>query len=119
MEKLYKLFCIKCCCCCYNDESISENKLCDEPTKEKKNKNNSLFSCFQIQEDEFDIIDSNEIKSSKFEKMLNISNSIGTQTETNNSVKNINNDEKNDEKNNEKNEFENDFIITDSDLEKN
>jgi hypothetical protein len=110
------------CCFCKKEESKSDTKLCEDKTVNKKNnkKNNNLFSCFQIQEDEFDIIDIDDEKKNTFEKFINLSQSIATQTESSNiQQKNNIDSDTNIDKNLQKNDIENDFIITDSDLEKN
>lgn len=123
MERIGKLICSK-CCFCFNTNVKSNDQLCEESPKDiKKSKSSSLFSCFTVQEDEFDIINAHEIPTSKFEKIINHTQSMGTQTEDNKKSNNIQHDDKNDDTHNDthndKNNFENDFIITDSDLEKN
>lgn len=89
---------LKSCLCCFKKQKITNDVLCDSPPKDKKTKNKKFLSCFTVQED-FDIIDSNEIPS-KIINSLKISVDSSTQTEENDNS-------------------ENDFIITDSYLEKN
>jgi hypothetical protein len=119
MERVGKLICSK-CCFCFNTKVKSDDQLCEESPKDiKKSKSTGLFSCFTVQEDEFDIINTHEIPTSTFENIINHTQSMGTQTEENKKSQNTQYDDKNDDTYNDKNKFENDFIITDSDLEKN
>lgn len=101
MVSIKKIF--KSCFFCFRKKDTCKDDLFSKSPNKKKEKSNKFLSCFSVQE-EFDIIDSNEVPN-KFNSIVKTVNE-GTQTES--TVKT----------NTKNNEIENDFIITDSYLEK-
>ena len=103
------MFLLKCCFCFKSvvKQSENESKLNEKNSPKPKKSNSKLLSCFSVAEDEFDIIDTNDVNISKFNKIVKTSADISTQTETNTIEKNITS-----------NKIENDFIMPDSNLEK-
>ena len=98
----------RCGCFCMKKNEKENNTKKNKEKKEKKvengmnnlkeKKNKGLLSCFTLQNDEFDIIETNEIQD-KFDKI------VALQTNSDKIMVN-------------KNENENDFIIAEIDIEK-